>query len=95
MTPQRIPLKLTLESCQDLKNLYLDTDLGQLDCLSSITGIGDYPQVEQNSIKVDLTFGTCRILSIDGLIAAKQTMTRHRDRDMLIQLKAIKERSDT
>ena len=38
MTPQRIPLELTLESCQNLKNLYLDTDLGQLDCLGSISG---------------------------------------------------------
>jgi len=47
MTPQKLPLELTPESCKSLKNLYIDTDMGQLDCLSSGMGVGSYDQVRQ------------------------------------------------
>ena len=36
MVPSRPPLQLTPETCAGLRNLYLDTDWGQLDCLSEI-----------------------------------------------------------
>jgi len=42
LTPQRKKLRLTKKTCGQFKNLNLDTDIGQLDCLSSIDGIGDY-----------------------------------------------------
>ena len=47
MTPQRIQLSLTIDSCKTLKNLYLDTDLGQLDCISEVQGLGGFSQVSQ------------------------------------------------
>src|SRR5215470_5512200 len=31
-----LPLALTSDQCRDLKNLYLKTDLGVLDCLSQV-----------------------------------------------------------
>src|SRR5262245_22602036 len=34
MTPQKLPLELTDELCARLNNLYLETDLCMLDCLS-------------------------------------------------------------
>jgi hypothetical protein len=95
MTPQRLALKLTRETCQDLNNLYIDTDLGQLDCLGHISGVGAYDQVKQCSIKVDLSFGPCRVLDLDALIESKKAMNRPRDREVLLQLKAIKERQKT
>ena len=52
MTPERIKLQLTKESCGQLKNLYLDTDMGQLDCMSFIEGIGDYQKVKEVSFIV-------------------------------------------
>src|SRR4051794_22434209 len=45
MTPQRLPLKLSQESTVGLKNLYLSTELGVLDCLSEVLGVGDYDEV--------------------------------------------------
>ncbi len=92
MTPQRLPLRLTPESCQDLKNLYLDTDLGQLDCLGTIQGVGDFEHVKEHSIEVNLSAGLCRILSLEALIRSKEAMGRPRDRDSLLQLKAIRQR---
>ena len=95
MTPKRIPLRLTSDSCQNLKNVYLDTDLGQLDCLGYVNGIGDYDQVYDASITIDLSNGSCRILSIDALIKAKRAMGRPRDHQVVLELETIKTRLNT
>jgi hypothetical protein len=93
MTPARLPLALTAQSCAGLKNLYLDTDYGQLDCLGEVKGIGAYSKVYQRSLPVHLPFGSCRVLNIDALIISKQAMDRPRDRAAIVQLRAIKDRS--
>ena len=54
MTPQRWPLQVTPEFCRGLKNLHLDTDLGQLDCLGAVLGIGEYPAVRRRSVTIRL-----------------------------------------
>jgi hypothetical protein len=95
ITPARLPLHLTRKTCTTFKNLYLDTDFGQLDCLSSIDGIGSFREVKRQSIAISLPLGTCRILSIDALIRAKEAMSRPRDREAVRQLKAIRERRTT
>jgi hypothetical protein len=94
MTPKRLPLQLTSQACEGLKNLYLDTDLGQLDCLSTVAGVGDFEQAKAHSVEVPFPIGTCRILSLDALIAAKAAMGRPRDREVVKQLRAIKARQD-
>lgn len=93
MTPARLPLALTPQSCVGLKNLHLDTDYGQLDCLGEVKGIGDYNKVAQHSVLIDLPFGSCRVLGIDALIRSKEAMDRPRDRAAIVQLRAIEERS--
>src|SRR4051812_28549747 len=45
MTPQRLRLGLPPEAPGSLKNLYLSTDLGVLDCLSEVLGVGNYDEV--------------------------------------------------
>jgi hypothetical protein len=92
MTPQKLPFVLTDELCASLKNLYLDTDLGPLDCLSEVLGIGDFLEVKRRSIELTLPVGVCPVLNIDALIAAKTATNRTRDRMTISQLKAIKER---
>lgn len=92
MTPQKLPLELTAENCRGLKNLYLRTDLGVLDCLGEVSGVGGFDTVSRKSISVNLSFGECRILNLDALIKAKEAMDRPRDRQALLQLQAIKRR---
>ena len=92
MTPQKLPFVLTDELCASLKNLYLDTDLGPLDCLSEVLGLGDFLEVKRRSIELTLPVGICPVLDIDALIAAKAATNRTRDRMTISQLKAIKER---
>jgi hypothetical protein len=76
MTPRRLPLRLTPETCRGLKNLCLDTDLGQLDCLGAIQGVGDFEHVKEHSVEIHLAAGVCRILSLDALIQSKEAMRR-------------------
>lgn len=92
LTPQRLPLELTRQKCARLKNLYLETDFGVIDCLSEVLGVGDYDAVRKVSVIVKLPFGRCRILDLDALIKAKEAMDRPRDRETVLQLRAIKNR---
>jgi hypothetical protein len=94
MPPARPALELTPESCRGLKNLYLDTDYGPLDCLSFVEGVGDFAEVKRNSVEVQLAEGACRILSLDALIRSKEALGRPRDREAILQLKAIRERPE-
>jgi hypothetical protein len=73
-------------------NLYLETDLGVLDCISNVLGVGDYAAVKRQSVITSLDFGECRILGLDALIKAKVAMDRPRDREAVVQLEAIRAR---
>lgn len=92
MVPARPHLRLTVETCAGLRNLCLDTDWGQLDCLGEVLGVGGYQDVAAHSVPVELAGGVCRILSIDALIRAKEAMGRQRDQEAALQLRAIRER---
>jgi hypothetical protein len=85
-----LPLQLTPEQCASLKNLYLKTDLGVVDCLSGVLGLGNFDDVLKNSVEVDLPVGKCRILDIDALIRAKEAMGRDHDKITVKHLKEIK-----
>ncbi|HRZ12950.1 MAG TPA: hypothetical protein P5567_10905 [Kiritimatiellia bacterium] len=56
-----------------------------------MAGIGDYSAVFRNSLKLELGFGTCRILSLAALIKSKSVMDRPRDREAVLLLKVIRE----
>jgi len=88
-------LDLTPAQCTRLKNLCLKTDLGALDSLGEVLGVGDYDTVLSQSIEVELPFGRCRILDIDALIRAKEAMDRDHDRITVRQLKEIKGRQQS
>jgi hypothetical protein len=87
-----LPLNLTPELCDRLKNLYLKTDLGIIDCLGEILGVGDYDEVFKHSVELELPIGKCRVIDIDALIAAKEAMNRDHDRITVRDLKEIKKR---
>ena len=91
-TPQRLPFVLDDRLARELKNLYLRTDMGVIDCLSEVTGIGDYDAVLRASEPVRLSFGECRMLRLEALIRSKETLGREQDLAALRQLRAIQER---
>jgi hypothetical protein len=91
LAANRLPLELTDELCSRLKNLYLKTDLGILDCLGEVAGVGGYQEALQRSEISGLSHGGVRMLNLDALIAAKEAVGRPRDLEAVRQLRAIKE----
>lgn len=90
MTPGRKALQLTPENAAEFKNLCLDTDIGRLDCLSHVDGLGNYEQVKGACERVEVEGVQFHVLAIDSLIATKEAMNRPRDREVIRQLQAIK-----
>lgn len=91
-TLQLIPFSLADDFPRGLKNLYLRTDLGVLDCLGEIKGVGSFTEVSRQSVVADLPIGPCRILSLSALIQAKAAMDRTQDKLALIHLQEIQRR---
>jgi len=92
LTTNKLPLELTDELCQRLKSMYLTTDLGILDCLGEVAGVGNIDAVLRQSNLRDFPFGQCYVLKIDALMQAKQAVGRPHDLITIAQLKAIKEK---
>lgn len=93
MPTERPAPRLIPETAAEFRNLYLETAWGQLDCLGEVRGVGGYDEVVGQSIEVRLPGGPCRVLAIDALIRAKQAMGRDKDREAILQLRAIQERT--
>jgi hypothetical protein len=87
-----LPLDLTPEQCASLKNLYLKTDLGVVDCLGEVLGVGDFDTALEHSVEIELPAGKCRILDLGTLIVAKKAMDRDHDRITVRQLLEIQKR---
>ena len=80
------------ESGAALDNLYLDTDLGTLDLLSRITGVGDYERVARDAIVFELFGRRVRAISLHDLIVAKEALDRDKDLIAAKELRAIREK---
>ncbi len=93
MTPQKLPFSDNPSPGASLQNLYLETDLGPLDILGSIKGVGDYDRVRAASIEVDLFGRCCRVMSLDDLISAKESLGRDKDLLAVTVLRAIRDKS--
>jgi hypothetical protein len=79
--------------CGRIKNLSLQTDLGKLDCLGEVAGVGNYETVLQHSVIFKLSYGGLRFLSLEAAIASKEAVGRPRDLEAAKQLRAIRERT--
>jgi len=88
LSPQKLSFLDNPDPGSTLKNLYLETDLGPIDFLGSIMGVG----VLNASIEIQLFERPCRVISIEGLIQAKQALGREKDLLAVKELRAILEK---
>ena len=91
MTPQRLSFLQVPTSGQSVNNLYLETDWGVVDILSSISGLGDFKSIKASSETFEVAGRTCRLLSLSDLVRAKEAMGRERDILAAKELRAIAE----
>lgn len=92
--PPGLPFKVDVPTLQSGLNFTFITDCGPLDLLGEVSGVGDYSQALAQSTE-ELMFGMkVRVLSIDGLIAAKKAAGRNKDHGHLLELIELKKMSD-
>ena len=72
------------------KNLNLTTDLGVIDILGEVSGIGTYADLAGRTVQVEIEGLTVRVIDLDTLIAAKRAAGRDKDRIAVYHLEAIK-----
>jgi hypothetical protein len=88
--PNEIPFELERHR-SGLKNLNLMTDLGPVDFLGIIPGIGDYAFAKSHSLTARLPSGNMLVLDRPTLIQSKEHAGRPRDLLVVGQLRAIEE----
>ena len=76
------------------KNLYLVTDVGSIDFLGDVDGIGDYAAAVKDSELAELDGKGFRVLTIPALIRTKRAAGRQKDFEAIKQLEAIQRERD-
>jgi hypothetical protein len=92
LTPDKLSFLDNPDPAVEVRNLCLRTDLGPLDLLSSIAGVGDFAAVRANAIEVELFGRGCLVISLDDLIRAKEALGRQKDQEAATQLRAVREK---
>lgn len=72
-----------------VQNLYLETDHGVIDILSSVLGVGDFHRLREQAESVMLFGQTVKVISIDDLIAAKEAVGRDKDKLTAKELRCL------
>ena len=75
-----------------IENIYLETDLGVLDIVSTVSGIGDFNKVKERAIDISLFGKKYKVISIEDLIHTKELLGRDKDRIVARELKEILKR---
>jgi hypothetical protein len=75
-------------------NFLLVTDCGYVNLLGEVSGVGNYDQVLAQSVEKTVYGLSIRILSVDGLIAAKKAAGRDKDHGHLLELLELKKMLD-
>ncbi|MDO8520414.1 MAG: nucleotidyltransferase [Deltaproteobacteria bacterium] len=76
------------------QDLHLGTDLGDLDIIRHVKGVGGFYDVLKNTREIEMYGGKCRLISIDDLIKAKKALGRHRDLATATELEAIRDQKE-
>jgi hypothetical protein len=93
LTSQKLSFLDNPDPGVEVHNLYLRTDLGPIDVLSSIRGVGDFERISKESVEIELFGRSCRIISLDDLIRAKEAMGREKDFLAAKELRAVREKA--
>lgn len=89
-----LPFQLDSPTLSAGLNFTLDTDLGPLDLMGEVAGIGGYDDVVALSSIQPIYGLPVQVLSLDGLIAAKTAARRPKDQGHLLELLEMKKLRD-
>ena len=87
--PIGLPFKFDARTLNAGLNFTLSTDAGDVDFLGEISGLGDYAAVKSAAEPRELFGHTVFVLTLEGLIVAKQAAGRTKDLLHLSELRAL------
>ena len=89
--PVELPFVFDKTTLKNSTNFTFQSEIGDIDMLAEVTGIGSFQEVLDHSEIFHLYGFDVNILSIDGLIKAKRAAGRTKDLLVLPELEALKE----
>jgi hypothetical protein len=91
--PDGLPFIVDARTISNGGNFTLQTDLGDLDIMATIPGLGDYENVMRYADQLELIDSArpTSVLSLDGLIIAKRAANRPKDLVVLPEIESLRE----
>jgi hypothetical protein len=89
--PADLPFVLDEASLRSGLNFTLDTDLGPLDLLGEVPGLGTFEHVDAASSEIEIDTTRVLVLTLDGLEASKRAAGRPKDLVDLGYIRALRE----
>lgn len=89
--PKDLPFVWDEQTLRSGTNFTLTTDIGDIDLLGELAGVGGYQDALAASVPVPLYGLECRMLTLDALIASKRAANRTKDQLVLPELEALRE----
>lgn len=88
--PPGLPFRFDEATIKAGLNFTLETDLGLLDVLGEVAGIGGHEQAVAQSQEFEVYGIAVRVLSLDALIASKKAAGRPKDQSHILELEELK-----
>lgn len=92
--PVMLPFRFDEDTLLRGLNFTLTTDVGDIDLLGEIAGIGGYMEAIEVSMPVELFGHSFAVLTLDALIASKKAAGRPKDLQVLPELEALREATE-
>ena len=89
--PSDLPFKWDPRTLQAGLNFTLDTDMGPIDLLGEVAGIGQYADALGASELMTLFGRPCSVLTLEALIRSKRAAGRPRDLEAVKELETLRE----
>lgn len=88
---RQVPIPITAELLQSHRLVHLKTQLGRVDLLATVPGLGKFEDFADGSTTIQLGDLTIPVLTLEQLIQAKSVLDQPKDREHLDQLLAIRD----
>ena len=88
--PKDLPFRLDAPTLRAGLNFTLDTDLGPVDLLGEVTGIGGYADASRDAETLDLYGVEVKLMSLDTLERSKRAAGRRKDLLDLAEIQELK-----
>lgn len=89
--PKELPFHWDASALKSGFTFTLTTDLGDVDILGEVTGLGGYREALAVSEEMGIFGVSCRVLTLEGLIKAKRAAGRAKDLRLLPELETVLE----